>query len=509
MESARASSPASYATSRRKWRQSADRGDRGARRRVARDVFRRRRNPGRAPQDGAAQGDDRRTVLPMLCGSAFKNKGVQPLLDAVVDFLPSPLEAKTIVGIDPKSGDDIIAQARRQGTVRGARVQDRDRPVRQPDVFPRLLRHARQGLVRLQRAQRAQGAHRAHPAHARQPSRRHRLDRRGRHRRGRRPDRHAHRRHALRREESDRARDDHVPGARHLAGDRAEDQGRPGQARHRRSARLAQEDPTFRMRTDEETQQTIIGGMGELHLEIILDRLQARVQSRSQRRQAASRLQRSDHEDGRKARQFVRQSGGKGQFGDVWFGSSRASPARATSSSRQSSAAPFRRNTSSRSARASGSRRRAARWPAIRCSTSRRRSSTARTTMSTRRKWRSRSRRSMAFKEANRAAGPILLEPIMEVEVTTPQGLHRRDQRRLEPPPRHDPVAPKKLPAARRSSRRTSRSRRCSVTRPTCAPRRKAARRTRWSSPLRESAEVGRGRDRREGVTARNSPPRP
>jgi elongation factor G len=43
-------------------------------------------------------------VLPMLCGSAFKNKGVQPLLDAVVDFLPSPLEAKPIVGTDPKSG---------------------------------------------------------------------------------------------------------------------------------------------------------------------------------------------------------------------------------------------------------------------------------------------------------------------------------------------------------------------------------------------------------------------
>ncbi len=48
--------------------------------------------------------------------------------------------------------------------------------------------------------------------------------------------------------------------------------------------RLAQEDPTFRMRTDEETQQTIIAGMGELHLEIILDRLAPRVQGRSQRR---------------------------------------------------------------------------------------------------------------------------------------------------------------------------------------------------------------------------------
>ena len=50
-------------------------------------------------------------VLPMLCGSAFKNKGVQPLLDAVVDFLPSPLESKTITGKDPKTEDDITRKA--------------------------------------------------------------------------------------------------------------------------------------------------------------------------------------------------------------------------------------------------------------------------------------------------------------------------------------------------------------------------------------------------------------
>ncbi len=48
------------------------------------------------------------TVLPMLCGSAFKNKGVQPLLDAIVEYMPSPLEAKTIVGRDPKTGDEIL-----------------------------------------------------------------------------------------------------------------------------------------------------------------------------------------------------------------------------------------------------------------------------------------------------------------------------------------------------------------------------------------------------------------
>src|SRR5580698_979399 len=51
------------------------------------------------------------SVLPMLCGSAFKNKGVQPLLDAVVEYMPSPIDAKQIVGRDPKSGDEITRKA--------------------------------------------------------------------------------------------------------------------------------------------------------------------------------------------------------------------------------------------------------------------------------------------------------------------------------------------------------------------------------------------------------------
>src|SRR6202167_4747413 len=51
------------------------------------------------------------TVLPMLCGSAFKNKGIQPLLDAVVEYMPSPLEAKQIVGKVPKTGDEITRKA--------------------------------------------------------------------------------------------------------------------------------------------------------------------------------------------------------------------------------------------------------------------------------------------------------------------------------------------------------------------------------------------------------------
>ena len=50
-----------------------------------------------------------RTFYPMLCGSAFKNKGVQPLLDAVVDFLPAPSDREAYRGIDPKTGNEAIA----------------------------------------------------------------------------------------------------------------------------------------------------------------------------------------------------------------------------------------------------------------------------------------------------------------------------------------------------------------------------------------------------------------
>ena len=85
--------------------------------------------------------------VPVICGSAFKNKGVQPMLDAVVDFLPSPLDIPAVTGTDPDSKDaeaPVRAQGRRQGAVRGAGVQDHDRPVRRSaHVLPRLLGHAR------------------------------------------------------------------------------------------------------------------------------------------------------------------------------------------------------------------------------------------------------------------------------------------------------------------------------------------------------------------------------
>ena len=82
-------------------------------------------------------------VFPVVVGTAFKNKGVQPLLDAVVDYLPSPLDAGEVKGVNPDNGEIDYPQARRQRAVFRAGVQDHGRPVCRPvDFYSRLLRPA-------------------------------------------------------------------------------------------------------------------------------------------------------------------------------------------------------------------------------------------------------------------------------------------------------------------------------------------------------------------------------
>ena len=78
-------------------------------------------------------------LVPVLTGSAFKNKGVQPLLDAVVDYMPSPLDLPPIDGHGPEGQGGARAQGRRQRAVLGPRVQDRRRPPRQSHLLPGLL----------------------------------------------------------------------------------------------------------------------------------------------------------------------------------------------------------------------------------------------------------------------------------------------------------------------------------------------------------------------------------
>ena len=186
---------------------------------------------------------------------------------------------------------------------------------------------------------------------------------------------------------------------------------------------LSEEDPTFQVKTDEETGQTLISGMGELHLEVLVDRMlrEFSVDATVGKPQVAYRE--TITRDVEKHRYtHKKQTGGSGQFADVIIAlRARPSPARATPSTTRSPAGASPRSTSARSTRASRRRWPPACWPASRWSTSGPRCSTARSTTSTPPRWRSRSPAPWRFKEAARMAKPVLLEPIMAVEVVTPE----------------------------------------------------------------------------------------
>jgi elongation factor G len=257
-------------------------------------------------------------VLPMLCGSAFKNKGIQPLLDAVVDFLPSPIDAKPITGKDPQNDDEDITR----------RPADDERFAAlafkiATDPYGNLT------YFRVYSGVLEKGTY----LYNARSGKKERIGR-------------ILRMHANHREDIDAIGAGDIAAAVGLTdtrtGDTLCDEKHPillenitfpepviSQAIEPKTkgdqdkmgialTRLAQEDPTFRMRTDEETQQTIIGGMGELHLEIILDRLKRefKVEANVGKPQVAYR------ETIRKAVEKVdythkKQTGGSGQFAKV------------------------------------------------------------------------------------------------------------------------------------------------------------------------------------------------
>jgi elongation factor G len=186
--------------------------------------------------------------------------------------------------------------------------------------------------------------------------------------------------------------------------------------------RLAKEDPSFRVSTDQESGQTIISGMGELHLDIIVDRMRRefKVEANVGKPQVAYRetIRAKVEQEGK----FVRQSGGRGQYGHVWLKiEPQPKKARATSSSTASSAAPCRASTSRPSTRASRKRSRAASSPAIPVVD-------VKVTMFDgsyhdvdSNEMAFKIAGSMAFKDGVRKAKPVLLEPVMKVEVVTPE----------------------------------------------------------------------------------------
>ncbi len=258
-------------------------------------------------------------ITPVLCGSAFKNKGVQRLLDAVIDFLPSPLDVPPVEGHPPQHDESVIHRAAADDAPFSALAFKIA-----TDPFVGRLTYFRVYSGTLEA-----GSHVVNSSRGKK-------ERVGR----------LLQMHANKREERDAVFAGDIAAAIGLkytkTGDTLSssddpivlesmsfpepvirvaiepktkvDQDKLGEA----LAKLAEEDPTFRVYTDEETGQTIISGMGELHLEIIVDRLQREFQVNAN----VGRPQVAYRETIRKAvkkieGRFVRQTGGRGQFGHV------------------------------------------------------------------------------------------------------------------------------------------------------------------------------------------------
>ncbi len=258
-------------------------------------------------------------VVPVLCGSAFKNKGVQAALDAVLDYLPSPVDIKPVEGVDPDKGGEITRAAEDGEPFSALAFKIMTDPFVGQLTFFRVY----SGIL-------TAGSTVLNPG------------RNQKERIGRVLQMHANERHEIKEVfagdiaaavglktayTGDTLCDLNKPIALeqmefpepviHVAVEpkTKADQEKMGIA----LGKLAQEDPSFRVRTDQESGQTIISGMGELHLEIIVDRMKREfsVDATVGAPQVAYRetIRKTVEAEGK----FVRQSGGRGQYGHVWL----------------------------------------------------------------------------------------------------------------------------------------------------------------------------------------------
>ncbi|MBS4021491.1 MAG: elongation factor G [Dethiobacter sp.] len=258
-------------------------------------------------------------IVPVLCGSSYKNKGVQPLLDAVISFLPSPLDVPAVHGFRPETGEEVIRNADDKEPLSALAFKIMADPYVGKLTYFRVY----SGML-------SSGSYVFNSSKGKR-------ERVGR----------ILRMHANHREDIEGVYTGDIVAAVGLkatsTGDTLcteadpvllenitfpepvidvaiEPKTKADQEKMSISlAKLGEEDPTFRTRTDEETGQVIISGMGELHLEIIIDRLlrEFKVGANVGRPQVAYK-----ETIGAKVKvegKFVRQSGGRGQYGHVWL----------------------------------------------------------------------------------------------------------------------------------------------------------------------------------------------
>jgi elongation factor G len=258
-------------------------------------------------------------ITPVLCGSAFKNKGVQPLLDAVVDYLPSPVDLPPVVGVDPKTGEELVRRPQVDEPFSALAFKIMS------DPFAGQLTYFRVYSGRL-----SSGSYVYNVGKEKK-------ERVGR----------LLKMHANKREEIDQVSAGDIAAAVGLrdtrTGDTLSDEKSPillevikfpepvialaVEPKTKQDLdklgfsleKLAQEDPSFHVKSDEETGQTIISGMGELHLEIIVDRLlrEFKVQANVGKPQVAYRetIRGKAEAEGK----YIKQTGGRGQYGHVFL----------------------------------------------------------------------------------------------------------------------------------------------------------------------------------------------
>ena len=258
-------------------------------------------------------------LFPVICGASFKNKGVQPMLDAVVDYLPSPLDVPPMTGINPETGQPETREPDAKAPFSALAFKIMNDPFVGQLTFVRVY----SGTLNS-----GTGVYN---------STRDKKERIGR----------LVRMHAKKQEEIESVSAGDIAAVPGLKDTRTGDtlcdpnksivlesmdfpvpviavaiepktkvdEEKLGQS----LARLAMEDPTFKVNVDPETNQTLIHGMGELHLEIIVDRLlrEFKVEANVGKPQVAYRetIRQKAEAQGR----FVRQTGGRGQYGDVWL----------------------------------------------------------------------------------------------------------------------------------------------------------------------------------------------
>ncbi|EPS52207.1 elongation factor G [Clostridium botulinum A1 str. CFSAN002368] len=258
-------------------------------------------------------------IVPVLCGSAYKNKGVQLLLDAIIEFMPSPLDIEDVKGTEPTTGEEMTRPADAKAPLAALAFKIATDPFIGKLAFTRIYSGTMKNGTYVFNSNKGK---------------RERIGR-------------LMKMHANHREEVEELKAGDLGAIIGLkdttTGDTLCDDADPiilenmefpepvidvsiepktkaGQEKMGIAlAKLAEEDPTFRTYTNQETGQTIIAGMGELHLEIIVDRLirEFKVECNVGQPQVAYKETVRKHV--KAEGKFVRQSGGRGQYGHCWI----------------------------------------------------------------------------------------------------------------------------------------------------------------------------------------------